>query len=133
MKSKLVEHPKRAGEMITVFEGRTAAEDSRWILITALKPNSTKDYLCLACGKAFTGYDGRVVNHKLRLKGNAVEVCLYEPSEECRDVLERVIRAKRGVGIDPGKAGGKTPSATTLHNPRLKHNIKSYALMVRQL
>ena len=61
MKSKLVEHPKRAGEMITVFEGRTAAEDSRWILITALKPNSTKDCLCLACGKAFTGYDGRVV------------------------------------------------------------------------
>ena len=48
-KSKLVEHPKRAGEMITVFEGRTAAEDSRWILFTALKPNS-KDYTCASHG-----------------------------------------------------------------------------------
>jgi hypothetical protein len=75
---------------IRVFKGDKATEDERWVYITEVKSNGTKAYLCCACLKEFTGYDSKIISHKLRLRDGSVAVCDHEPTAECRLVLERV-------------------------------------------
>ena len=77
-------------QQITVYVGKHAAEDSRWVLILNVKENGTKQYLCVRCGRTFIGTPARVVNHCLRITGQQVNVCLKTPTVEQKDVLERL-------------------------------------------
>eukprot|EP00966_Prymnesium_polylepis_P324728 7380750-Prymnesium_polylepis.1 len=85
--------PTPASKKLTVLQGDKASEDDRWVHILEIKANGTKVYLCVACGKEFTGAEDKIIAHKLQL-GGLCAACPRAPSAECRLVLEKIKNAK---------------------------------------
>ena len=105
--SKVVDDPRRskAGQKLTIFKSEKPAEDERWVYIVEVKSNGTMGYICVACGKDFTGGEDKVIAHKLQL-GGVCAACPRPPSAECRLVLERIRNAK----LQKHAAGGRLSS-----------------------
>ena len=85
------------GENVTVFKdfkGTHAAEDERWILILAVKDNGTKTYNCVRCGFVLTCKIGVMINHCMRIAGEAERAQSYAPKHQqprMTDALSRFV------------------------------------------
>lgn len=95
-------------QTLMVYKGDQAAEDDRWVVITEIKENGSKAYLCVRCGHTFVGNVGRVIQHGLRIKGvGGIKVCGKTPTVEQQDILTRARNAAQPNASAVVKAGGK--------------------------
>ena len=100
-------------QQIQIYTGNHAAEDRRWVIILQVKDNGTKSYLCVRCGKTFTGRPNRIISHCLRISGEQVSTCLKAPTAERTDVLT-LLRGSTSTALSSlvkSPAAGRTPSA----------------------
>jgi hypothetical protein len=108
--SKTVPDPRRGRTgMLTVFQSKDAIEDERWVYIIQYKDNGSKVFLCIACGKEFTGSQEKVINHKLQL-GGIVEKCPKVPDAECRRILEKAKAEREAAKNRSGYLGSSSTS-----------------------
>jgi hypothetical protein len=109
--SKQVQDPRRGQGMLTIYKSEDAIEDERWVYITEVKANGTKNYLCVACGHVFVGSQEKVITHKLQL-GGVVAKCKHAPTAACRAVLERISEQRQRAKA----AGSKLGTASAARN-----------------
>jgi hypothetical protein len=112
--SKTVVDPRRGHtQPLRVYQSKDAIEDERWVYIIEMKGNHSKVYLCVACGKDYTGSQEKVICHKLQL-GGIVAKCPKLPDVECRRVLEKARadreQAKQRGGYLGSASASKAPA-----------------------
>ena len=92
---------------VTALNGKSEAENIKWVVVTEQKGNGTKQYICVRCGHEFVGKVGRVINHCLR-EGTDVAKCTMLPTDEQLTVLSRVRAANAAGSSAIVKASGTT-------------------------